>query len=96
MDESSFITVTDDDGTEYVFEILDEAVVDEVRYFLMTMAPDAEAEDADEDYECFILKEVVDEATGESTLATVDDDAEYDAAAEVFDRQFEESLDDEV
>jgi len=76
---NDYITVTDDNGDEYELEHLDTAEIGGEIY--MAFLP-ADMDEDDEDFGIVILKAVTE--NGEEMLVTVEDDAELDAAHEVF------------
>ena len=79
-------TLTDEEGNEIEFELIGSGEVDGVMYY--AMIPVEEAEDEDRDvFEYVILKSEVDE-DGDESLATIDDDEEFDRIADFFDDMF--------
>ena len=79
---ANFITLTDDEGNEFVLEYVDALEKDGVTYLAFFPAVEDEADEESEDYGLVILKSVVE--NGEELLATVDDEAELDAVYELF------------
>ena len=79
---ANFITLTDDEGNEFVLEYVDALEMDGVTYMAFFPAVEDEADEESEDYGLVILKSVVE--NGEELLATVDDEAELDAVYELF------------
>ena len=79
---ANFITLTDDEGNEFVLEYVDALEKDGVTYMAFFPAVEDEADEDSEDYGLVILKSVVE--NGEELLATVDDEAELDAVYELF------------
>ena len=79
---ANFITLTDDEGNEFVLEYVDALEKDGVTYMAFFPAVEDEADEESEDYGLVILKSVVE--NGEELLATVDDEAELDAIYELF------------
>ena len=79
---ANFITLTDDEGNEFVLEYVDALEKDGVPYMAFFPAVEDEADEESEDYGLVILKSVVE--NGEELLATVDDEAELDAVYELF------------
>ena len=73
------ITITDEDGVEYVLEVLSVLEVDGSEYYALVPA---EGDDSQEDLEVTILK--VTEENGEEILSTLDSDEEMDAVYEEF------------
>ena len=68
---NDFITISDDDGNDFVLEHLDTVEIDDV--FYMAFLPTDITEDND-DYGIIILKVV--EENGEDILISIDDDDE--------------------
>ena len=79
---ANFITLTDDEGNEFVLEYVAALEKDGVTYMAFFPAVEDEADEESEDYGLVILKSVVE--NGEELLATVDDEAELDAVYELF------------
>jgi uncharacterized protein YrzB (UPF0473 family) len=89
-EESLFCTLTDEDGNEIEFELIGTVEVEGVTYHAMIPA-DQQGEEQGF-YEYVILKTEVDE-DGEEMLVTLDDDAEFDKVADIFDDMFSEEID---
>ena len=66
-----FITITDEDGVEYVLEVLSVLEVDGNEYYALVPAED---DDSQEDLEVTILK--VTEENGEEILCAIEDEQE--------------------
>lgn len=76
-------TLEDEDGVEQTFELVDHLEDGNGRYYaFIPYAPDPE-ELLNSDGELVILKEVEDE-NGETLLATIDDDDEFNKIGEMF------------
>lgn len=88
--ESEFYTLTDEDGNEIEFEVIDTAVIDGVEYFAMIPAEDKEPENGMIEY--VVLKKEKDE-DGEDVFVTIDDDEEFDKVADFFDDRFDSEED---
>ncbi len=88
--EREFFTLTDEDGNEIEFELIGTVEVEGVTYHAMIPA-DQEGEEQGF-YEYVILKTEIDE-DGEEMLVTIDDDAEFDKIADIFDDMFSEEID---
>lgn len=71
---SDFITIVDEDGTEYELEVLTTVEYNGAEYMAVVPAVDA---DEEADLEVSILKSV--EEDGEPILCAVEDDAELEA-----------------
>lgn len=88
--EREFFTLTDEDGNEIEFELIGTIDLEGVTYHAMIPA-DQQGEDQGF-YEYVILKTETDE-DGEEMLVTIDDDAEFDKVADIFDDMFSEEID---
>ncbi|MBO5756331.1 MAG: DUF1292 domain-containing protein [Clostridia bacterium] len=86
--EREFFTLTDEDGNEIEFELIGTVEVEGVTYHAMIPAD----QQGEEFYEYVILKTEEDE-DGEEMLVTIDDDAEFDKIADIFDDMFSEEID---
>ena len=89
-EEVEIITLTDDDGKEYDFEILAEAEKNGNTYLAVIEVKDEE-DKKDDVLEYIVLK--LTEENGEQILATVDDDDELDDIADYFDDLFSQEID---
>lgn len=76
------ITLEDDDGKEYTFEVLDRIETDEARYIALLPVYDKPEEILQDSGELVILK--VAEENGEEYFVDIEDDAEYDMIADAF------------
>ena len=83
------ITISDDDGNDYVLEHLDTIEVNDV--FYMAFLP-TDISEEDEDYGIVILK--VTEENGEEILSSVDDDDLLEEIYERFSERFAEEDED--
>lgn len=94
MEENrEFYTLTDEDGNEIEFELIGSAEIKGVEYFAMIPADAADKAQADGGFcEYVILKKEKDE-NGEDMFVTIEDDEEFDDAADVFDDMFSEEID---
>ena len=84
---SDFVTISDDDGNDFVLEHLDTIEVDDVYY--MSFLP-TDIDEEDEDYGIVILKVI--EEDGEEVLASIDDD---EVLEDIYGRFMERLLEDE-
>ena len=80
--EPDLLTLSDEDGNEQEFEIIDSLEIGDDFYYALVPVPDENSLTSD-DGDLVILK-VVTEDTGEEILATIDDDEEYDKVAALF------------
>ena len=95
MYESNLISLLDDEGNEYEFEIIEELDYQDRHYYaLMPLfdMPDDEQEGSEGVY--MIFEDIIDE-NGEPQLAEIDDEALLDTLAELFEEKFDEALYDE-
>ena len=72
------ITITDEDGVEYVLEVLSVLEVDGSEYYALVPAED---DDSQEDLEVTILK--VTEENGEEILCAIEDEQELERVYQV-------------
>lgn len=84
-EDEGIIELEDEEGNVTRFEFVDRAEMNGVVYYALIPADYDEEEGA---AEFVVLKETV--VDGEGMLATVDDDAEYNAAGEMFLQRFSE------
>lgn len=76
------ITLTDDEGNEYTFEVLDAVETDDSRYLaLLPVHSDPQAF-LDDSGELVIVK--VEEENGEEFFSEIEDDEEYEMIADAF------------
>jgi len=83
MEEIDVYTLTDEDGNESQFELIGEAVIEGVTYYALTELDD-EGNQVSEEY--VILRLEMED--GEEVLVSIEDDEEFDRAADFFDDQF--------
>ena len=76
------ISLTDDEGKEYTFEVLDAIESDEGRYLAMLPIYDDPKASLDDSGELVIVK--VGEEDGEEYLFPIEDDEEYEFVADAF------------
>ena len=81
--ENEIYTLTDEDGKESQFELIGEAVIEGVTYYALTELDD-EGNQVSEEY--VILRLEMED--GEEVLVSIEDDEEFDRAADFFDDQF--------
>lgn len=87
---SDFITIVDEDGTEYELEIL--ATLEYNGYTYLAAIPAVDA-DEEADYEVSILKSV--EEDGEDILCAIEDEEELEAVHSLLMEQLYEEEDEE-
>lgn len=76
------ITLCDDDGKEYTFEVLDAIETDEARYLALLPIYEDPQKILDDSGELVIVK--VDEEDGEEFFSEIEDDDEYETIADAF------------
>ena len=88
--EQNLLTLTDEEGQEHEFEIVDTMDLDGERY--MALVPVfADPQDSLEDSgELVILKVVPDDENGEELLQTIEDDDEFNRVADLFMERLED------
>ena len=81
------ITVSDENGKQHTFEVLDAIETDEERYIALLPVYDDPTNILEGDGELIILKVL--EEDGEEILAPIEDDSEFDEIAAVFEERLE-------
>ncbi len=89
------VTLSDDDGKEYTFEVLDAIESDMGRYLAMLPVYDDPQKTLDDSGELVIVK--VEEEDGEEFYSEIEDDDEYETVADAFINRLEDyfEIDDE-
>ena len=82
------VSLTDDNGKEYTFEVLDAIETDTGRYLAMLPTYDDPQKMLEDSGELVIVK--VGEEDGEEYYFEIEDDDEYDSAADAFDAWVDE------
>ena len=85
------ITLEDDDGVEYTFEVLDRIETDEARYVALLPVYDDPKKILDDNGELVILK--VNEENGEEFFEDIEDDDEYDMIVDAFTERLQDIFD---
>lgn len=80
--DPDIVTLEDDDGKEYTFEVLDRIETDEARYIALLPVYDEPKDMLDDSGELVVLRVV--EEDGEEYFEDIDDDDEYDMVADAF------------
>lgn len=88
-EDEGIIELEDEDGNVTRFEFVDRAEMNGTVYY--ALIPEEYDENEDGDAEFVVLKEA--EINGETMLATVDDDDEYQQVGEMFLQRFAEMSD---
>ena len=90
-EEVNVCYLMDEDGVEHKFEVIDSCEYKGATYY--AMIPALESEMDQEFCEYVILKEIV-EKNGDVSLVSIDDnEAEFDAVANIFEDRFDEEID---
>ncbi len=76
------ISLSDENGNEYTFEVLDAVETDTGRYVAMIPVYDDPEKMLDDSGELVVLKEIYED--GENYFEEIEDDAEYETIAEMF------------
>ena len=82
------ITLSDDDGKEYTFVVLDAIETDEARYLALLPTYDDPQKMLDDSGEVVIVK--VGEENGEEYFYEIEDDDEYESVADAFINRLED------
>ena len=92
--EPDLISLTDDEGKEYQFEILDQIEYNDEHYLALMPKYDDPKEMLDSDGELVVLK--VSEENGEEFFEEIEDDDEYDMIADAFTDRLQDLFEIEV
>lgn len=90
--EPDIISVTDEDGNEILFELLERYETDDNVYVAITEYRDDEEEIVEADFEVIILK-VVEDENGDEYLEEIVDDMEYEQVSDILMAKVEEKYD---
>ena len=86
MAQDEKITLVTDDGEEVGFYVLEETRINGMNYLLVT-----DAEEDEEEAECYILKDKSDPADTEAVYEFVEDDGELDYLFRIFSELLEDA-----
>ena len=86
------ITVTDDDGTEHIFEELDRIESDDNKRYVALLPVYDDAEEILEGDCDIIILEVVEDETGETFLQQIADEEEFDEIGEIMMKRINEKF----
>lgn len=86
------ITVTDDDGTEHIFEELDRIESDDNKRYVALLPVYDDAEEILEGDGDIIILEVVEDETGETFLQQIADEEEFDEIGEIMMKRINEKF----
>ena len=89
--EPDLISVTDDDGNEIVFELLERCETDDDVYVAITEYHDEAEEIVEADNEVIILKVL--EENGEEYLAEIEDEMEFEQVSDILMAMVEKKYD---
>ena len=90
--EPDLLSVTDEDGNEIVFELLERYETDDDVYVAITEYHDVAEEIIEADYEVIILK-VVNDENGYEYLEEIQDDIEYEQVSDILMSMVEKKYD---
>ncbi len=88
MYEADLISLEDEDGNEYEFEILDEIDYKDGHYYALMPLFDMPEEGISSD-STYMIFEAVEDENGEQQLAEIEDDDLLDEIAEIFEANFD-------
>lgn len=90
--EPDIISVTDEEGNEILFELLERYETDNDVYVAITEYRDDDEEIVEADFEVIILK-VVEDENGDEYLEEISDDMEYEQVSDILMAKVEEKYD---
>lgn len=85
FDEIDVVTLTDEDGTESEFEVIETFEFEGKTYYALLPVGDESGE--------YVLLRLEQDENGEDILSTIDDDDEFDRVADYFDDEFLNEID---
>ncbi len=89
--EPDILSVTDEDGNEILFELLERYETDDAAYVAITEYRDDAEEIVDADYEVIILKVI--EQDGDEYLEEIEDEMEYEQVSDILMGMVEQKYD---
>ena len=87
---SDFVTISDEDGKEYVLEHLD-TIEYEGSMYMAFLPAEMDIEDS---YDLIILKVEPEEGTGDEILVTIEDETELHEVFDIFSARLEDMFED--
>lgn len=90
--EPDIISVSDDDGNELLFELLERYETDEDVYVAITRYYETDEEIVDGDYEVIILK-VENDENGDEYLTEIEDEIEFEQISDILMAMVEKKYD---
>lgn len=87
--EPDILSVTDENGNEMLFELLERYETDNDAYVAITQYYDTDEEIVDGDYEVIVLK-VQNDENGDEYLVEIDDEAEFGIISDILMKMVEE------
>ncbi len=91
---ADIISLTDDEGNEYEFEVMDELDYNDGHYYALLPLFDDPENDISQD-DTYMIFEAVEDENGDPQLAEIDDDDLLDELASLFEERMQEDTDDE-
>lgn len=92
MYEPDIISVNDEDGNEFLFELLERYETDNDVYVAITEYRDDDEDIVEADFEVIILKVVTDD-NGDEYLEEIQDEMEYEQVSDILMSKVEEKFD---
>ncbi len=87
--EPDLISLLDEDGNEYEFEILDEIDYKDSHFYALMPLFDLPEQDIESE-STYMIFEAAEDENGEPQLAEIEDDALIDELAEIFESRFDD------
>ena len=87
--EPDLISLLDEDGNEYEFEILDEIDYKDSHFYALMPLFDLPEQDIESEI-TYMIFEAAEDENGEPQLAEIEDDALIDELAEIFESRFDD------
>lgn len=88
-DDVDLVSLVDDEGNEYEFEVLDEIDYEDGHYYALMPTFDLPDQDI-ESGNTYMIFEAVEDENGDPQLAEIEDEELLDEIAEIFENHFDE------
>lgn len=82
-EEENIVVLTDDEGNDHEFEVLEIMELDDAQYAILLPLCDCDEDEDEEEEEAIILKIELDE-NGEEILCDIEDDEEWEMVAQAW------------
>ena len=88
--EMDFVSLLDDDGKEYQFEILDIIEENDRKFYALSPVADDENQIIEDSGDYYIMEEIIEDDDDAPVLVDLEDEKLLDHLAEIFEAHFDE------